>query len=227
MEAEIFCLDRDLPAAGMLRELLSTQVDPSITLTVHNVEEGDSSRRDPAGATLYAAPAGDHPAQQRDIAVRHRHGLVPEPDLHAHLLADEHRGRLGGGGRHLGLLRGLPGVAQHPLPADAAAGNGAVLPGPGLAQPHGDGPRGPGCPADPDRNDAARCERRVGPRRPRGGLPRSRCRRERGDRTLAAAGRGNTARGHGVHGGAPRGHPRRIRAVRRARRRADAFRSGP
>jgi hypothetical protein len=47
MEAEIFCLNRDLAAAEMLGELLSAKLGESITLTVHNLEEGTSWERDP------------------------------------------------------------------------------------------------------------------------------------------------------------------------------------
>jgi hypothetical protein len=47
VEAEIFCLNRDLVAADMLRELLTTQIDESITLTVHNIEEGTAWEREP------------------------------------------------------------------------------------------------------------------------------------------------------------------------------------
>jgi hypothetical protein len=47
MEAEIFCLSRDLAAASVLRELLTTHIDKSITLTVHNIEEGTALERAP------------------------------------------------------------------------------------------------------------------------------------------------------------------------------------
>lgn len=47
MEAEIFCLNRDLAAAEMLRELLKAKIDENITLTVHNLEEGTSWERSP------------------------------------------------------------------------------------------------------------------------------------------------------------------------------------
>lgn len=53
MEAELFCLNRDLAAAGMLTELLRDKVDQSITLTVHNMEVGEAWVRFPL-ASRYA-----------------------------------------------------------------------------------------------------------------------------------------------------------------------------
>jgi hypothetical protein len=47
MKAEVFCLDRDLAAAEMLKELLRDKLDQSITLTVHKVEEGPAWEREP------------------------------------------------------------------------------------------------------------------------------------------------------------------------------------
>jgi hypothetical protein len=45
MEAEFFCLAGDAPRAGLLKRLISDYLDPSISLTVHNIQEGPSYER--------------------------------------------------------------------------------------------------------------------------------------------------------------------------------------
>jgi hypothetical protein len=45
MEAEFFCLTRDVLRVKLLKKLISTHIDPSITLTIHNIEEGPIDER--------------------------------------------------------------------------------------------------------------------------------------------------------------------------------------
>lgn len=40
MKAEFFCLTGDVPRAELLKKLISTHIDPSITLTVYDIEKG-------------------------------------------------------------------------------------------------------------------------------------------------------------------------------------------